>query len=209
VVTKAKSSHQPSRLTALSAVFVENRSFLKKFLTRFLSQQHDIEDIVQETYLRAYLAEQKKGAKIEQPKAFLFKIARNIALNELTSKARKVTDFIEDCDDRVVIQSGNSIEAELVARQHIELYWESLASLPDQCRRVCMLRKVDGLSYKEIAQRLDLSISSVEKHLMKGMMASKNYIRQKEGVENDGIPQGDGVGRDFQHKTARQEKELG
>ena len=83
-------------LTAISSAFLENSALLKKFLTRFLYQRQDIEDVVQEAYLRAYKAE--KDAEIDQPKAFLFRVARNIALNELKKKSRHITDYIEECD---------------------------------------------------------------------------------------------------------------
>ena len=207
MANKDTNKSQPSTpLSAISAAFVENRSFLKKFLTRFISQQHDIEDVVQEAYLRAYKAEQSKDKAIEQPKAFLFRVARNIALNELRSKARHVTDYIEDCDERVVIQSSSTLEGELEAQQHIGLYCESLAALPEQCRRVCLLRKVHGLSYKDIAQRMGLGLSSVEKHLIKGMLASRAYIKEREGIQQEvAIARADQRPRSAGHAATQQE----
>ena len=69
--------------TSVSAAFIEHETFLKRFLRRFLSLPQDIEDVVQETYLKARSAEQ--GQVINSPKAFLFRIARNEALKELHS----------------------------------------------------------------------------------------------------------------------------
>jgi len=78
-------------LSAVSVAFIENNTFLKKFLMRFFSEQQDIEDVAQEAYLRAYVAEQHKN--IEQPKAYLFRVAKNIALTKLTKKSRQITDY--------------------------------------------------------------------------------------------------------------------
>ncbi len=77
------------RRPSISTSFIENFDFLKRFLTRYFSERQDIEDVVQETYLRAYGAEQKKV--IEHPRAFLFQIAKNLALTELKKSPDRFT----------------------------------------------------------------------------------------------------------------------
>ncbi len=172
------------RRSALSEVFVRQQDFLKRFLTRFLSQPQDIEDVVQETYLRAYQAEQDKlnheSKAIEHPKAFLFRIAKNIALTELTRKSHQITDFIEDLDSPAVIERETSLESELEARQCLGLYCEAVAALPEKCRRVYLLRKVHGLTHKQIAARMGLTVSSTEKYLLQGVLACRAYVRERE-----------------------------
>ena len=84
---RTANSSKPLGLSRISQAFIEHNSFLKKFLKRFLQREQDIEDVVQEAYLKAYSAEQDRGG-IEQPKAFLFSIAKNLAINELTRKSR-------------------------------------------------------------------------------------------------------------------------
>lgn len=167
-------------LSAVSSAFLENNTFLKKYLARFLSELQDIEDVVQETYLRAYKAESRKA--IDQPKAFLFRIARNLALTELTKKSHQITDFLEDITLSAVTEAGASVEDEIEARQNLGIYCEAVAVLPERTRRVYLLRKVHGLPHKEIAQRLELSVSSVEKHLKKGMLFCRDYVRKREGL---------------------------
>ena len=168
-------------ISAISAAFLENNTLLKKFLTRFLYQRQDIEDVVQETYLRAYKAEKEAASAIEQPRAFLFRVARNIALNELKRKSRHITDSLEECDTQSAKQRPPTLEDELQAQKHLGLYCEAIATLPKQCRRVCLLRKVHGLKHKDIAERLQLSVSSVEKHLRKGALVCEAYITEREG----------------------------
>ena len=171
------------RLSAVSAALVENSGFLKKFLTRFFSNQQDIEDVVQEAYLRAYAAEQKKT--IEHPKAFLFRVAKNVALSELSKKSRQITDYIEDLGALAVIDSEASADSEAEAQESLGLYCEAVATLPDKCREVFLLRKVHGLRHKEIADRMSLSISSVEKYLRQGVISCRTFIRDSEGLGND------------------------
>ncbi len=165
-------------LSLISKVFIDNNNFLKKFLSRFLREQQDIEDVVQEAYLRAYAAEQDKV--IEHPKAFIFQIAKNLALTELTRKARQVTDYIDDVDEAMTEVVAPTTEEEVEARESIALFCEAVAALPERRRRVCLLRKVHGLPHREIAERLNITVSAVEKHLRKGMLSCRAYIRAKE-----------------------------
>lgn len=171
------SDSQP--LSAVTAAFLDCGNFLKKFLAGFLAVQQDIEDVAQEAYLRAYIAEQRES--IEQPKAFLFRIAKNLALTKLSKKSRQITDYIEEAGAAVVIETAAPVDQELEAQQCFGLYCEAVAALPEKCRQVFLLRKVHGLAHKEIAARMELSISSVEKYLRQGVLACDAHIRSQEG----------------------------
>ena len=183
-MTKAKDPGDSGRRVAsVSATFVEHNLFLKRFLARYFTSAQDIEDVAQEAYLRAFAAEQKKH--IERPKAFLFRIARNIALNELTRKSRQITDSIEDVSASVVINVEVSAEEESDADERIGIYCEAVAALPEKCRQVFLLRKVHGLAHKEIASRMSLSVSSVEKYLRQGVLTCRALIDEKERKPSD------------------------
>jgi len=167
------------RLSAVSSAFLENDTFIKRFLARFFSNQQDIEDVAQEAYLRAYVAEQQKD--IEQPKAYLFRIAKNLALTKLTRKSKKITDYLEECGSSVVIEYGAAADSEVEALESLGLYCEAVAALPEKCRQVFLLRKVHGLAHKEIAERMSLSVSSVEKYLLRGILECKAFVEEHEG----------------------------
>lgn len=134
--------------------------------------------MVQETYLRAFSALGHK--EVEQPKAFLFRIAKNLALNELSRKSRQITYYIEDCSPSAVIEREVTVEDEIEAGETLGLYCEALAALPEKCRKVYLLRKVHGFSHREIAERMGLSVSSVEKYLMRGVLHCKRYMQEHE-----------------------------
>lgn len=166
--------------SGVTAAFLESAGFLKKFLSRFLPLQQDIEDVAQEAYLRAYIAEQRES--IEQPKAFLFRVAKNLALTRLSRKSRLITDYIEEAGDSVVMETAAASDEELEAQQCFGIYCEAVASLPEKCRQVFLLRKVHGLGHKEIAARMGLSVSSVEKYLREGILGCQTYLRAHEGL---------------------------
>jgi RNA polymerase sigma-70 factor (ECF subfamily) len=163
----------------VTAAFLECSNFLKRFLAGFLPGQQDIEDVAHETYLRAYMAEQRET--IEQPKAFLFRVAKNLALTRLSQKSRQITDYIEEAGATVVIETAAGADEELEAQQCFDLYCEAVATLPEKCRQVFLLRKVHGLSHRDIGERMGLSISSVEKYLRQGILACQVHLREHEG----------------------------
>lgn len=167
------------RLSAVSAAFVEHSTFLKRFLTRYFSSRQDIEDVAQETYLRAYVEEQKKG--VNHPKAFLFHVAKNVALSKLTKKSRQITDYLEDFPLLDESETEASIDSHLEAEELLGVYCEAVASLPDRCREAFILRKVHGLAHKEIMERMSLSRSGVDKYVRIGMATCDKFIRESEG----------------------------
>ena len=166
-------------LSRLSHTFLENSIFLKKYLRRFLYREQDIEDVVQETYLKACNVDSSKD--INHPKAYLFRIAKNLALDELDRRSRQRTDFIEECEAANIAEPAENMDEQLQAEQSVILHCQAAAMLPPRCREVYLLRKVHGLSHKEIAARLDISLSAVGKHLTTGMLKCQKYIEMEGG----------------------------
>lgn len=157
--------------------FQLHRLSLKRFIGRYLNNAQDIEDVSQEAFLRAFKAE--KTTKVLQPKSFLFRIAKNVAISQLRSKSRQITDYIEDQSVGDVLVSEWSTEDEVMAQQKLGIHCEAVAALPPKCRRVYLMRKVYGMPHKEIAERLGIATSTVEKHLLKGVEACDRFIRER------------------------------
>jgi RNA polymerase sigma factor (sigma-70 family) len=164
---------------SILAEFKNSQLSLRNFIARYMISSHDIEDVSQETFLRAYKVE--KEHRIDFPKAFLFRIAKNLMLSEFSRKARKITDYIDDCDEFDSAFNTESLESDVMAQQKVGIYCEAVAALPAQCRRVIIMKKVYGMQNKEIARRLELSVSTVEKHLSKGIKQSNAIISQRYG----------------------------
>ena len=163
--------------TPIYEAFTRHNSSLKRFIGRFMRNHSDIEDIAQEAFLRAYAVEQ--GRPIEQPKSFLFRIAKHLALTQLTRKSRQITDYIEDSEDPSAIQADFSAEEEISGRQMLQVHCNAVATLSPQVRKAYLLRKVHGLSHKEIAAHEGIAVSTVEKHLMKAAEVCERYVRER------------------------------
>lgn len=167
--------------TGVLNAFETHKSALKRFISRFLHSAQDIEDVAQEAFLRAYTAEQESD--IQQPKSFLFRIAKNVAVSELRLKSRQITDYIEDHASTDVLLGEWTLEDEVNAHEKLGIHCEAVSTLPPQCRRVYLMRKVYGMPHKEIAERLKIAISTVEKHLMKGVELCDKYVRAKTATD--------------------------
>ena len=175
-ITNKKSKQ---RETAVSKAYLAHQTALRAFVSKMVSSPADVDDVIQEAFLRAFNAE--KAKEIEKPKSFLFTIARNIVLSNVTSKSSKLTDHVADFDVLGVITEHDMVVGEAQAQETFGLYCRAVESLPPQARQVFLMRKVYGLSHKEISQRLDIAVSTVEKHLAKGVKTCAVYLREHGG----------------------------
>ena len=106
---------------------------LKRFISKYLNNAQDIEDVTQEAFMRAYSAE--KTTLVRQPKSFLFRIAKNVAISQLRTKSRQITDYIEDQPTADVLLSEWSTEDEVMAQQKLGIHCEAVASAAtDKCQ---------------------------------------------------------------------------
>ena len=170
------------------SAFLGVESKLKQYLMRFFISRQDVEDAVQETFIRAYKAEESQ--EIRSPKSFLFKVAKNLALSELARKSNQLTTCLGDLQSLDVIDNRLPVEDIVEIHQRLEAFCKIAESLSPQCQRVVVMRKVYGFSHKEISKRLNISVKTVENHLTRGLQlcaqrqepgtAGLGYIGNKE-----------------------------
>lgn len=183
---KPKSTGQQG--DSITDAYVQHESAIRRFIGKFLPRPNDIEDVTQEAFLKAFVAEKKHS--IEQPKSFLFRVARNVALSHLRQKTRHPTEYIEDFEASDVVSTEWSSEDEVIARQQLGIRCEAVAKLTPSVRRVYLMRKVYGMSHKEISASLGIARSTVEKHLTKGIMLCERYVSEQAGVDQGPLKTG-------------------
>lgn len=201
-MTNKKIHKKAKSYTPVWQAFELHQAALRRFISRFVQRNQDIDDVAQEAFMRAFRAEKTKP--IEQPKSFLFRIAHNVAITELTKKSHQIMDYMADIDESAVTWVDNSAEEQVMAEQQIGLHCEAVAQLPTQCRRVFLMRKVHGMSHREIAHQLGIAISTVEKHMSKGMRDCANYMQEHSEYGSDAIGANQVKNASQQHQPAGQ-----
>jgi len=157
----------------LNQIF-RHRAALHRYLRKFTSGAEDVEDLVQETYVRMYAL--RDFREIESPQALLFRIAHNTAVERARRRAAQTTDSVGDFDSLNVYSAEAPADEQLDARRRFESFCAAVDRLPPLCRRVFVLRKVYRLSHDEIAEVLGVSHSTIEKHVAKGLLRCRDYL---------------------------------
>jgi len=162
-------------------ILVHERA-LRGYLSRFFKNVADIEDVVQETYARLLGLNDSASAAVRSWHAFLFTTARNVALDRIRRSRVISLDALAEMGSVDVLDQAPLIDEALNARQELALLLDTIASLPDRCRETLTLRKLYGLSQREIAQRLAISESTVEKHVAYGVRLCAERMFAKRGA---------------------------
>lgn len=165
-------------ISPVCKAFLAHQKGLKAFLRRYYKRAADVDDAVQETFLRAFAGEARKPEGISAPKEYLFQVAKHYALGDISKKINTTTDYLEDFEVSSVLIDERQVAADeqVASRQKLATVVHAVAHLPPQCRRVFVLRKFDGLRVKDIAKRLNISVSSVEKHIASGSVKCAEYL---------------------------------
>ncbi|PQA86376.1 RNA polymerase sigma factor [Hyphococcus luteus] len=159
--------------------FLKHKPVIRRIVGKYRSNPSDIEELVQETFLRAYAAELK--AEIRQPEKFLYRIAKNLSISRAIRKENSTTQFVGELSEMEVFADDGQVSQEdhLDARQRLAVFAEALESLSPELRETLIMRRIEGLTVPKIAMRLDLSVSAIEKRLAKAIVDCYAYIRGK------------------------------
>lgn len=168
-----------SKGDSLTKEFTLHQSSLKKFVARFVAPK-DVEDIVQDTYIRA----SQTDYQIHHPKSFLMKIARNLAFDHLKRSETKLCDSMHGEDGELSIEALDAIAAhdqtlnDAISNERFQIFCQAVQNLPPQCKRAFVLKKVYGYSQKEIAKEMDIGESAVEKHIANGLKKCRQFMKE-------------------------------
>ena len=148
----------------------------------------DVEDVVSEVLTRAYASENWR--RMDRGRALVFQIARNLLVDAARRHAIVSIDFVADLEALHLDDGMPGPEAAVAARQELRRLQQVLDALPPQPRRVFLMRRVQDMSPHEIAAELRLSVSTVEKHLAKAMVAVTKALGEAEPVRRPGADEG-------------------
>jgi RNA polymerase sigma-70 factor (ECF subfamily) len=167
------------------------RRKLMRLLSRMVRDPDEVEDIAQETFIKAYRAlPQFRGDAAFY--TWLYRIAVNTAKNYLSSKGRSITALSDhglndedEPDERLMAQDISTPESELLSKQVAYAVNEAVEALPEELRQAITLREIEGMSYEEIADAMACPIGTVRSRIFRAREAIAAKLRPILGTSED------------------------
>lgn len=169
----------PNDDIGLEMLYGVHRADLRRFLIARTGDATEADDVLQELWLKA---QNVRSGPIDNGRAYLYRMAQNLIVDRLREKQRRMarerlwsdqaTDFAAAGVEPV--DRSQTAEDELLAREEVATLVSAIANLPDGARKAFELHKLEGLSHAQVAERLGISKSGVEKH----MAVAMKYLRR-------------------------------
>jgi RNA polymerase sigma factor (sigma-70 family) len=152
---------------------------LIQFLRNNWRNETEIEDLLQEIYVRVFEAAREETPV--QAKPFIFTTARNLLINRIRQRQVVPIESVADLDSLSISISEPSPERSVIARDELRRLQAALDRLPPRVREAVLLRRVEGLSRREIAMRMQIGEGTVKDYLADAMnMLSDMLYRESE-----------------------------
>jgi RNA polymerase sigma-70 factor (ECF subfamily) len=166
----------------LDALYGVYRDELLRFLMVRTGDADDAQDLLHDLWFRA---SRMTGAPVANGRAYLYRMAHNLVIDRLRERQRRTRreslwheeqNGLGDCGGLAAEPADRAMNAEeaLFAREEATRLTTALNTLPDGARRAFTLHKLEGLSHADVATRLGISKSGVEKH----MAVAMKYLRR-------------------------------
>lgn len=153
---------------------------LMHYLRHHWRNQSEIADLRQEVYMRVCEAAHKE---LPHPpaKPFVFAIARNLLIDRIRRQQIVPIDSVSDLDALNIAVDQPGPDRQVIARDQLRKVQVAMDHLPPRCREAVWLKKVEGLSMREIALRMGISENTVDRHLTDGARALADMIYGEQG----------------------------
>jgi RNA polymerase sigma factor (sigma-70 family) len=147
---------------------------LRAYLRHRFPTISDVDDIVQETYARIF--RERRAGKMFEARSYLFPVARNIAIDVFRGSRTVAIGGIGEMARLGLLADGPDAAENASRGQEIELLHEAIRALPARCREVFSLRRLLGLTHREVAEKLGISENTVDAQLCNAIFRCRQYF---------------------------------
>lgn len=148
-----------SSTAAYKQLFIKYHTIILKFLTKMLGDESTAQDIAQNIFLKVWLGRNKLDEN-KSIKTYLYVLAKNEALNNIKHESR-----ISQYDEGIQLKAPVGVQEVMNFKETNEIVRRCVEHMPEQRKYVFMMSRMDNLSNKEISQKLNISVRTVEKHI--------------------------------------------
>lgn len=154
----------------VSDLYEREANALRQFLRRKLANPSDVEEVMQEAYLRLHNA--RGRGNIANLRGFLFRIATNLAIDHYRAIGHSVSTVGIDEESRgarELVAEIRTPEEHAIINEQLRTLMNVIEHLPPRCRQVFVLHRIKQMTHSEIAQELKISTQMVEKHIARAI----------------------------------------
>ena len=178
---------------AFDLLVIKYQRRLARLLSQFIRDAAEVEDVTQETFIKAYRA----LPSFRGESAFytwLYRIGINTAKNFLVTQGRRAptttsngfdNEDAENFEEGSQLREMNTPESELMSKQIAQTVNQTLQELPEELRTAITLREIEGLSYEEIADIMNCPIGTVRSRIFRAREAIAEKLRPMLGTGKD------------------------
>jgi RNA polymerase sigma-70 factor (ECF subfamily) len=152
---------------------------LKRWLLRQTGNADDAADLAQESFVRWLDFARADNGSVQNPRAFLFQVARNLMQDRWRADQHR-TSLAQEVHRARLTSTVISAECMVESRQRLAILVEAVEELPPKCKEAFKLHKFQGLSHEEVALRMGISRNMVEKHIIKALLRIRSRIKTAE-----------------------------
>jgi RNA polymerase sigma-70 factor (ECF subfamily) len=180
------SEERERRAAWVASMILPHEPAVRRWLAGSKVAPEEIDDLVQEAYCK--LADLPSVDGIRNPRAYFFQVVRNLLANNLRRARVVKIETVTELEALNVFTDEPSPEHAVAARRELSEVLALIESLPSRCRTVFQLRKIHGLSQREIAARLGLTETVVENDIVKGLRLISRALGQEKASSCQPIP---------------------
>jgi RNA polymerase sigma factor (sigma-70 family) len=162
---------------------------VRAWLKRWTGRDQDIDDVIQEAYCR--LAAMTDVTHIGSGRAYLFQTTRNIVLEQVRRSKIVRIDNVTDIGSLSIVDEAPPMDRVVGGARELRRVEELIGRLPQKCRRVFILRRIHGVSQREIARMFGISQNAVEKQAARGLKLILSALEGDDILEGSEVNSGE------------------